>query len=170
MSVAGWSVDICLTCDKQIDEGVYCSDSCRLVDQKRGQSPTSPASNEQASSIGSTSSSSSGPAASSAFWMTPINNSKAPGQASPTKSKYYSARDSQDSTRSGSQSSSRLVLDLDTSNAQHFTLDPPSTSSLKTPSRKQSSNISAAAREELRRYDDAFENSSRRRDRKSSRS
>lgn len=31
----GWALDFCLSCDKQISEGVYCSQTCRLADLER---------------------------------------------------------------------------------------------------------------------------------------
>lgn len=35
--------DYCLTCDKQITDGIYCSQTCRLTDLERaGSTPTSP--------------------------------------------------------------------------------------------------------------------------------
>ncbi|KAF2200438.1 hypothetical protein GQ43DRAFT_373832 [Delitschia confertaspora ATCC 74209] len=52
-----WSPDFCLSCDRQITEGAYCSQACRLADLEKAGSPDS--SSNLSSSASSSSSSNS---------------------------------------------------------------------------------------------------------------
>ena len=64
-----WSHDFCLSCDRQISEGAYCSQACRLADlEKAGTSDQT--SNLSSSASSSTSSASSNPG----FYLPPAVN------------------------------------------------------------------------------------------------
>lgn len=171
MSV-GWSLDFCLTCDKQTDEGLYCSNACRSADRERGKSPIVKASDDHPLSSSTDSSSSSAPARISVFALPPaydFRSSKADGTntapATPIPIPQSPGR-----TAYTPRGQHHPQLELEMSTQQCFTFDHtfPSTSP-KTPSssRPTSANLSKATRDELRRYDDAFDRSRTRRQRKS---
>ncbi|KAI9893202.1 MAG: hypothetical protein M1814_000329 [Vezdaea aestivalis] len=81
-----WTPDFCLSCDRQIPGGVYCSQSCRLADLERASTGSEPASPLQFTS---TTSSFSSPPRSKGLHLPPRLNfdayrSKSSAQASPS--------------------------------------------------------------------------------------
>lgn len=163
MSLAGWSLDFCLSCDKQIDAGLYCSQACRLADYQRGQSIAERISVDRHPSVSSESSSTGAPVERSIFWLPPSINSRSPKlitEAVPLRNREGDFEAKPGSSLYHASSHSHAVV-------EGFSLDPPS--STKPGTLSGNYHIPQATREELRRYDDAFDHSRRRRERKQSR-
>lgn len=103
---AEWSHDFCLTCDKQIEHGAYCSQACRLADLDKASDYTTAASS-YASSTGSSS---------SGFYFDTYKTStsapSSPNLYSPKQPSYFShsASPSTSSKRSLTPSSSQTSL------------------------------------------------------------
>lgn len=77
-STMEWSHEFCLSCDRQIAEGVYCSQSCRLADLEKAGSTGAHTSSHLSSSASSTSSSNNG------FYLPPaVNFSQYKGASNP---------------------------------------------------------------------------------------
>lgn len=169
-----WSLDFCLNCDKQTDEGLYCSLDCRSADRDRGESPFTRASDDQPLSSSTDSSSSSAPARLSIFSLPPAFDfsSTKPHEShtAPATPMQIRQPPRQTDAIEAWRRQTYPQLELEISAQQCFTFDHPFTSiSPKTPysSRPTSTNLSKATRDELRRYDDAFDRSRTRRQRTS---
>ncbi|KAF2262258.1 hypothetical protein CC78DRAFT_606310 [Lojkania enalia] len=74
-----WSYDFCLSCDRQIQEGNYCSQACRLAEMEKAGSSESTATSQLSSSASSSSSSSHG------FYLPPAYNFSAAKNPSPSR-------------------------------------------------------------------------------------
>ncbi|KAH7359986.1 hypothetical protein BKA66DRAFT_514845 [Pyrenochaeta sp. MPI-SDFR-AT-0127] len=66
-----WSYDYCLSCDRQIVEGTYCSQACRLADLEKAGTKDARAPSQLSSSASSSSSSSS---SNNGFYLPPAVN------------------------------------------------------------------------------------------------
>lgn len=149
-----WSYDFCLSCDRQISEGAYCSQSCRLVDLDRGNtsqanSPTTSAPSSCASShLGS----------GTGFYLPPAVNFGAqrslyPQQPSPTSPQSYAKW--QNSYFEGSSSSHSASSS--TSSAGQRRLTPSSSHSSLSSMNTSGQGISTKAAAELRGYVSSFD-------------
>lgn len=156
--------DYCLTCDKQITDGIYCSQTCRLTDLERaGSSPSSPSTAQPFSlasasllsafnnisilDLNSTIDNAQRTTSSVSLNSTLRNPSNQPGQRRPTLYHTYSAPPTPSHILSSSSSRSSLS----------------SSSQSGTRSRQISGGISQEAKDELKGYFDAIEAKQRRR-------
>lgn len=151
-----WSHDFCLSCDRQISEGAYCSQACRLSDLEKGASePATPGLNFSTSASSTASYASSHLGTGSGFYLPPAINFgayKAPAKldsppVSPncysTAASYFAHATSSTATspkRGLSPSSSRSSL-----------------SSISSTSRPNSQGLSPQAANELRGYMSSFD-------------
>lgn len=172
MSLAGWSLDFCLSCDKQIEDGLYCSQACRLADYQRGQPSTEHTSNDRYPSVSSDSSSTSAPVERSMFWLPPkidFKSSKLKSHTVPSTPKARTVQHRQDNRQCDPRASWRLASRHIDSSMEELRLDMPSSTKPRNLLENGLKHMSETTREELRRYDDAFEHSVKRRERKQSR-
>ncbi|GAB7342084.1 hypothetical protein MBLNU457_g0362t1 [Dothideomycetes sp. NU457] len=156
--------DYCLTCDKQITDGIYCSQTCRLTDLERaGSSPTSPLAAQPFSlasasllsafnnisilDLNSTINNAQRATSSVSLNSTLRNPSNQPGQRRPSLYHTYSAP--QTPTHVLSSSSSRSSLSSSSQSGAR--------------SRQTWAGISQEAKDELKNYYDAIESRQRRR-------
>ncbi|OCK81724.1 hypothetical protein K432DRAFT_294808 [Lepidopterella palustris CBS 459.81] len=152
-----WSHDFCLSCDRQIAEGAYCSQACRLADlEKAGTSDPATPTNLSSSA----SSSSSYGSSSSGFYLPPAVNFAAYKTTSrhdspPTSPNYYYATNAYFSQSASSQSRTALGL----SSPPKRSLTPSSSrSSLSSVSSSQpTQGLSVQAANELRGYVSSFD-------------
>jgi hypothetical protein len=140
-----WSHDFCLACDKQTIEGVYCSQACRLADLETAGLQTSTISNPP-----STSSSYSGHA-SHGFFLPPAFDFAAFRPS--YKSSPLPSHGSRPPPKSSASASSLVALSTGKDTQPARQLSTP-TSFASTPSYAQ---VSEEARQELRRYEMAFD-------------
>ncbi|KAK7542260.1 uncharacterized protein J3D65DRAFT_207755 [Phyllosticta citribraziliensis] len=151
---AEWSHDFCLTCDRQIETGAYCSQACRLADLDKAadfttntSAPSSYASSTGGTPTGFYLSSPLNFKTSSARDSTPTS----PSSASPRQQSYFSHASSH-STSSSSSSSSSSTL------GENRLLTPSSSqSSLNSMAYPATQGLSAQAANELRSYAHAFD-------------
>ncbi|KAF2127202.1 hypothetical protein P153DRAFT_296050 [Dothidotthia symphoricarpi CBS 119687] len=136
----GWSLDFCLSCDRQIAEGgTYCSQSCRLADLEKAGNTESRASSQLSSSASSTSSSNNG------FYLPPaVNFSAYKAPSSPYH--YYP-------TTNGSY----FAPSTTTRQSQRSLTPSSSRSSLASNGSQTSSGITAQAATQLNSYSRAFD-------------
>ncbi|KAF2086008.1 hypothetical protein K490DRAFT_67294 [Saccharata proteae CBS 121410] len=161
---AEWSHDFCLSCDKQIAEGAYCSQSCRLADLDKANADTSSIlAASYSSSTASSSYSSSASAGHPAFFLPPAvsfnsKRSSTRSDSPPTSPGYSSNRSyfSQHSSKPSTSSTSSASSD-----ASKRTLSPSSSRSslmsLSAGSGQAQQGLSTQAANELRGYASSFD-------------
>ncbi|KAL1639675.1 hypothetical protein SLS58_007734 [Diplodia intermedia] len=138
---AEWSHDFCLTCDKQIEHGAYCSQACRLADLDKAADYTgyTSAASSYASSAGS-----SAPGFYFPAYKTTTSAPSSPNLYSP-RQQYFSHSSSPSTSSTASDSSKRSLT--------------PSSSqtSLTSMAASATQGLSAQAASELRSYAHAFD-------------
>ncbi|EOD47943.1 hypothetical protein UCRNP2_5308 [Neofusicoccum parvum UCRNP2] len=139
---AEWSHDFCLTCDKQIEHGAYCSQACRLADLDKATDYTGYAS---AASSYASSTGSSAPGFYFSTYKTSTSAPSSPNLYSPRQPSYFSHSASPSTSSSASDSSKRSLT--------------PSSSqtSLTSMAASATQGLSAQAANELRSYAHAFD-------------
>ncbi|KAK7550802.1 hypothetical protein IWX49DRAFT_366928 [Phyllosticta citricarpa] len=152
---AEWSHDFCLTCDRQIETGAYCSQACRLADLDKATDFTTNTSapSSYASSTGGTP---------TGFYLSSPLNLKtttgrdstpaSPSSASPRQQSYFSHASSHSTSTSSSSSSTSTLGE------PNRVLTPSSSqSSLTSMAYPATQGLSAQAANELRSYAHAFD-------------
>ncbi|KAF2184330.1 hypothetical protein K469DRAFT_727265 [Zopfia rhizophila CBS 207.26] len=154
-SQMGWSHDFCLSCDRQIAEGAYCSQACRLADLEKAGSQEPQTPSNLSSSASSSSSSSHGfylpPAVNFSAYKTPSTSRgfdlgpSSPHHYSTAHASYFGSTASSSSSASGSSSSQRRVT------------PSSSRSSLSSAASQSASGISVQAANQLNGYVRSFD-------------
>ena len=150
-----WSHDFCLSCDRQIVEGTYCSQACRLADLEKAGSTEQ--SSQLSSSASSTSSSSNG------FYLAPAVNFSA--LKTPTRSRgfdfgpsspqhYYSSNNGAYFAQTASSSTATATASRQT---QQRSLSPSSSHSSLQSTTQSASGISQQAASQLNSYVRSFD-------------
>jgi len=157
-----WSPDFCLVCDRQISEGAYCSQACRLAELEKGRSsePATPGLHFSTSASSTSSYASSTLVNPSGFYLPPAVNFTA--YKAPTRLDSPPASPGYRSSANGSSyfnqpSSSQAPAD----NGPKRSLSPSSSrsslSSMSMTSSQSNQGLSAQAADELRGYMSAFD-------------
>ena len=111
-----WSPDYCLACDRQIANGAYCSQSCRIADQESSSTGSSPQTSPSTSTFPKTATSTAG------FYLTPAidwSAYKTPHSGHHKSGSYSSDTvDAKDQSLSASASRSSLSSSSSTSTQQ----------------------------------------------------
>ncbi|KAI8624035.1 hypothetical protein F5Y19DRAFT_481056 [Xylariaceae sp. FL1651] len=139
-----WEPEYCLACDRQTDNAIYCSESCRLSDFEN--SSTSPSSVSSPGLAGPSSFSWSVPRNQTKFYLPPaydFSNAQ-PYGSTPLPQSYLSQR-------TGSTISSTQVLTPSSSHSSLCSLGSTSSSS------SESTQISDKTKKQLRDYASSFE-------------
>jgi predicted nucleic acid-binding Zn ribbon protein len=141
-----WSHDFCLTCDRQIPEGTYCSQACRLAElEKAGRNETS--TSTLSSSASSSNSSSHG------FYLPPAYNFSAVKAPSPSR-----GFDVASSPHYYANAHNYFATSPTTAQSQQRSLTPSSSrSSLQSTASQSSSGISLQAAYQLNGYVRSFD-------------
>ncbi|KAK8244237.1 hypothetical protein HDK77DRAFT_25909 [Phyllosticta capitalensis] len=147
---AEWSHDFCLTCDRQIETGAYCSQACRLADLDKAtdySNTNTSAPSSYASSTGGTP---------TGFYLSsPINfknptgrdsTPNSPSSASPRNQSYFSHASSHSTSSTSTIGESNRVLTPSSSQSSLNSMACPAAQGL-----------SAQAANELRSYAHAFD-------------
>lgn len=136
-----WSPDYCLSCDRQISEGAYCSQACRLADLEKAKSPS-----QLSSSASSTGSSTNG------FYLPPAVNFSA--YKAPTPSRGFDTSYHYYPTNNGTYFAPAQSASARSSQPQQQqrSLTPSSSRSSLASSTSQTTGISAQAASQLNYY------------------